>query len=63
VVSRGRDGESIASIRVTKDRHGFIREWAQGTGRIGSIHVGVPDGPKQVIIVTPRLSEGHRSEV
>ncbi len=38
----GRGGHSIASIKVTKDRHGYIREWAP-TGVIGKLHVS-PDG-------------------
>lgn len=34
----GRDGHSIAAVRVTKDRHGSVREFAPD-GYIGTIHV------------------------
>jgi AAA domain len=41
---RGRPG--IARVLVTKDRHGFIREWALGNpGVVGSLHIGEEVNP------------------
>jgi hypothetical protein len=38
VIREGRGGHSVATIRVTKDRHGYVREFAPH-GTIGDIHV------------------------
>jgi hypothetical protein len=57
VVRAGRGGESIANVRVTKDRHGYVREWAPGTGGIGKLHVGVPDGPERVVLMAPSFKD------
>jgi hypothetical protein len=51
VTRGGRGGMSVAKVRVTKDRHGFIREWASDT--VGKLIVA-PDG---VTIEPPKLSD------
>jgi hypothetical protein len=57
VIRRGRGGESIAKVTVTKDRHGHVREWVRGDGYVGSLHVGKPDGPDRVVLEPPTLKE------
>jgi hypothetical protein len=47
----GRNGVSIAKVTVTKDRHGYVREWAEGT--VGKLVVA-PDGAS---IVPPQMSD------
>jgi hypothetical protein len=48
----GRGGHSIASMRVTKDRHGSVREFAPKDGYIGTIHVS-----NEVWISAPTVDE------
>jgi hypothetical protein len=38
-VRGGRGGESISAVRVTKDRHGWVREWTPPTGAVGLLKV------------------------
>lgn len=52
VVRGGRGGESTASVRITKDRHGWVREWAPSTGAVGTLRV-TPEG---VALVSPTMS-------
>jgi hypothetical protein len=42
-VRGGRGGTSVAALFVTKDRHGYVREWAAGDGSVGLFTVA-PDG-------------------
>jgi hypothetical protein len=51
VTRGGRGGMSVAKVRVTKDRHGFIREWASDT--VGKLIVG-PDGAS---LTPPQMSD------
>jgi hypothetical protein len=51
VTRGGRGGMSVAKVRVTKDRHGFIRQWASDT--VGKLIVA-PDG---VTLAPPQLSD------
>jgi hypothetical protein len=58
MIAGGRGRESVSRVSVTKDRHGYVREWAQGNpGVVGSLHVGVPDGPERVLIQAPTFAE------
>lgn len=50
-VRRGRGGHSVASIKVTKDRHGSVRAFAP-TGYIGCIHVS-----EEVWIEAPKSTD------
>lgn len=52
VVRGGRGGESTASVKVTKDRHGWVREWAPSTGAVGTIRVA----PEGVSLISPAMS-------
>jgi hypothetical protein len=58
LIRRGRGGESVAAVKVTKDRHGHIREWA-AHDVIGNLHVGVPDGRDRVVLETLKLQDMH----
>jgi AAA domain len=51
VTHGGRGGTSVAKVRVTKDRHGFVRAWAENT--VGKLVVA-PDG---VTLEPPKLSD------
>jgi hypothetical protein len=51
VTHGGRGGMSVARVRVTKDRHGFVRSWAENT--VGKLVVA-PDG---VTLEPPKLSD------
>ncbi|HEY3214481.1 MAG TPA: hypothetical protein VGL16_14900 [Actinomycetota bacterium] len=42
-VRGGRGGESKAEVFVTKDRHGWVREWSPSNGFVGNLWVR-PDG-------------------
>jgi hypothetical protein len=57
-VRAGRGGESMAEIYVTKDRHGWIREWAPTNGMVGKLWVrpnGVSlEAPGHVDLIDPR---------
>jgi hypothetical protein len=57
LVRKGRGGESIASVTVRKDRHGYVRAWASATAPLGKLHVGVPDGPSRVVLTKPSLGD------
>jgi hypothetical protein len=58
LVRAGRGGQSEAKVSVTKDRHGYVREWAgSGGGLVGTLKVGVPDGKDRVVLATPRLQD------
>lgn len=52
-IRSGRGGESMAEVHVTKDRHGWIREWAPGNGQVGKLWVR-PDG---VTLEVPRFKD------
>lgn len=47
---QGRGGHSVAEIEVTKDRHGYVREFAPD-GRIGRLHVS--DGKVEIVPPDP----------
>jgi hypothetical protein len=47
-VRGGRGGESIAEVRVSKDRHGYVREWAPASNVVGLFKV-TADGAHLVV--------------
>ncbi len=52
----GRGGHSTASIKVTKDRHGFVREYAP-KGTVGVLHVATEVDGNRVYIDAPSYVE------
>jgi len=58
-VRRGRGGHSVAEVSVTKDRHGYVREWA--SGMVGRFHVGVdaPDEGVDMVRLEPTKPLEH----
>jgi hypothetical protein len=50
IIKGGRGREAVSSVRVTKDRHGYIREWASPA--VGRLYVG----PQGVHLDAPRLA-------